>query len=236
MELNVSVWGQEIVSLCAVEKRRSVFVIPIEWHWRIQRALSYKIASWEGISGDGEAEREGSWLTSGPEWEQKHIPRTKQPHRHTLSFSSDHPCLPEPSIMYVTLARMIQDSSLGFRVHISATTSGRRRRSEVFLWSLDLFSRLWLVIPLVKVWFSRGYYKFLVKLTKCHSSTSAEQELQLQSYVHVDAFRRSKCRSERIHLSLGCTWDVWLKKNTRNASCADKPLGNDAGLHASQQS
>ena len=54
-----SAWRQEIVSLCAVEKWRCVFLIPIGWHWSIQRALGYKIASWEGISGDGEVEREG---------------------------------------------------------------------------------------------------------------------------------------------------------------------------------
>ena len=63
MELNVPVRGQEIVSLRVAEKSRRVFVIPIGWHWRIQWALSYKIASWEGISGDGEVEREGGWLT-----------------------------------------------------------------------------------------------------------------------------------------------------------------------------
>lgn len=35
------------------------FYIPIGSHWRIQQALSYKIASCEEIIGDGEVEREG---------------------------------------------------------------------------------------------------------------------------------------------------------------------------------
>lgn len=66
MEVSVSVWRQEIVSLCVVEKKQCVCIIPIEWHWRIQQAASYKIASWEGISGDRrwrrkEATSEWTW-------------------------------------------------------------------------------------------------------------------------------------------------------------------------------
>lgn len=62
MELNASGAGRKL-SLRVVEKWHCVVFIPIGSHWRIQQALSYKIASWEGISGDGEVEREGqhSW-------------------------------------------------------------------------------------------------------------------------------------------------------------------------------
>lgn len=132
MGLNVSVWRQEIVSLCVVEKWRCVFFIPIKWHWRIQQALSYKIASWEGISGDGEVEREGGWLTRELWvdltwvgfwkrflWSKKHWFFFIATH---LTISGWH-CLSVPCKTYLTFAKMIHVSSLWLRVGISGITA-----------------------------------------------------------------------------------------------------------------
>lgn len=61
-KLNVSVWRQEIACVCGGKVARRLvfcFFIPIWSHWRIQQALSYKIASCQEITWDREVEREG---------------------------------------------------------------------------------------------------------------------------------------------------------------------------------